>query len=262
MRRNLVWQYYIPYESFDKDMGGTKMPDWAMSGSRSASTYAKHCDADYMLTNKRYFPHLDPRLDSLRIIYDPYFEQFEEILSIDLDMLIHSKCPNIFNTPIDDVAMVHELGIFSGNAKNWLNNVMTPPQHKRGIHAYGKMLFGADWKFPKSYLYPMEEYRYMNGGVQLWSRDGRMKAREHFTSVDHYVLHTRYTEQMYINLQLSQPQFKVTELDTKWNRLSSYQWSRASGTPQPDGYINHFLARSKFHMPEFENTEYSIWQPT
>ena len=60
---------------------------------------------------------------------------------------------------------------------------MTPPQHKRGIHAYGKMLFGADWKFPKSYLYPMEEYRYMNGGVQLWSRDGRMKAREHFTSV-------------------------------------------------------------------------------
>ena len=89
-----------------------------------------------------------------------------------------------------------------------------------------------------------------------------MKAREHFTSVDHYVLHTRYTEQMYINLQLSQPQFKVTELDTKWNRLSSYQWSRASGTPQPDGYINHFLARSKFHMPEFENTEYSIWQPT
>jgi hypothetical protein len=66
---------------------------------------------------------------------------------------------------------------------------------------------------------------------------------------------------MYINLQLSQPQFKVTELDTKWNRLSSYQWKRTNGIPKPDGYINHFLARDKFNMPKLENSELSIWQP-
>ena len=89
---------------------------------------------------------------------------------------------------------------------------------------------------------------------ELWSKEGRLKARKHFTSVDNYILHTRYTEQMYINLQLSQPIFEVTELDTHWNRMP-YQWR--SG---PDGKINHFLARTKFDMPRLEKTELSIWE--
>ena len=27
--KNLIFQYYIPYENFDADMGGAEMPDWA-----------------------------------------------------------------------------------------------------------------------------------------------------------------------------------------------------------------------------------------
>jgi len=112
--------------------------------------------------------------------------------------------------------------------------------------------------FPKSSLYPKEQYRYLNGGLQLWSKEGRAKAKKHFTSVDDYVLHTRYTEQMYINLQLSQSVFNVTELPTEWNRLSSYQWNGK----HPDGKINHFLARTKFNMPKLEHTELSVWKNT
>ena len=96
----------------------------------------------------------------------------------------------------------------------------------------------------------------MNGGLQLWSHDGRLKARKNFTSIDDYVLHTRYTEQMYINLQLSTGLLDVTELDTYWNRMP-YQWNNN----KPDGKINHFLARLKFEMPNLEHTELSIWQP-
>ena len=69
---------------------------------------------------------------------------------------------------------------------------------------------------------------------------------------------TRYTEQMYVNLQLSQPIFNVNELDTSWNRVSSYQWHGG----KPDGKINHFLARAKFNMPKLEHTELSVWQNT
>jgi hypothetical protein len=50
---------------------------------------------------------------------------------------------------------------------------------------------------------------------------------------------------MYVNLQLSQLQFKVYELDTYWNRMP-YQWKNGN----PDGKINHFLARTKFDMPK------------
>ena len=60
---------------------------------------------------------------------------------------------------------------------------------------------------------------------------------------------------MYVNLQLSQPVFNVTEFSTTWNRMP-YQWRG-----KPDGKLNHFLARTKFEMPRLEHTELSIWQP-
>jgi hypothetical protein len=245
--KNLVYQYYIPYEAGDKDIGGASMPDWALSGSASAKSYAAHCGADYMLSHDRLYPHLDPRLESLRLIHDPTFEQYDHILSLDLDMIIATR-ENIFELPIQDIAMAHELGVFTGNSAGWINKIMNHPMEQRGIRAYGRHLFGSDWDFPKSTLYPQEQFRYMNGGLQLWSAAGRLKARENFRCVNHYYAHTRYTEQMYINLQLSQPMFNVTELDTSWNRLA-YQWPGRN----PDGKINHFLGQSKSMMSQYGN---------
>jgi hypothetical protein len=244
--KNLIFQYYIPYESFDADMGGIDMPDWAVAGSENAKKYAEYCGADYLLSHDRWFQHIDPRLDSLRLFYDPKFEEYDNILTLDLDMLITTPY-NIFESfeQDADVSMVHELGVHTGSPSNWMRNVMDAPLYQRGIIAYGQHLFGKDWMFPKSVLYPNERFRYLNGGLQLWTKHGREKAREHFTSVDNYVMHTRYTEQMYVNLQLSQSIFNVNELDTHWNRMP-YQWSGG----QPDGRINHFLARDKFNMPK------------
>lgn len=244
MTNNLIFQYYIPYEANDAHLGGVEMPDWAKAGSKSAKSYAKKCNAQYLLTHDRYFKHLDPRLDALKVVYDPFFDQFDNILSIDLDILIKTD-ENIFDFDIGDIAMVHELGIHQ-SAAGWMRRVMESPGHERGIIAYGKKLFGDDWMFPKSALYPKEKFRYMNGGVQLWSKEGRLKAREHFTSVDHYYMHTRYTEQMYLNLQLSNPVFNVTELDWTWNSLASRQWP----PEHPRGKIQHFINAAKFKMPE------------
>ena len=251
--KNLVFQYYIPYESFDADMGGVELPEWAMAGSRSAKAYAEKYGAEDILDHDRYFDHLDPRLDSTKIVFDDKYDEYDYILCLDLDMLIRADCENIFMVEPEDVAMVHELGVHTGGPAGWMRRVMDAPLYQRGIIAYGKHLFDKDWMFPKSTLYPDERFRYLNGGIQLWSRYGRQKARQYFTSLDDYVLHTRYTEQMYINLQLSQPVFHVTELDTYWNRMP-YQWQG-----KPDGRINHFLARTKFEMPKLEKTELSVW---
>lgn len=257
--KNLIFQYYIPYESFDADMGGKQMPEWAHAGSRSAKAYAEECNAHYVLSHDRFFQHLDPRLDSLRLVYDSFFDDYDNVLCLDLDMLVHENCPNIFQLAgSEDISMVHELGLFQSTSAGWLQKVMNGPLWKRGVIAYGKKLFGDDWSFPKSEMYPQEPFRYLNGGLQMWTKTGRIKARKHFTSVDNYYMHTRYTEQMYINIQLSQSIFKVQELDTSWNRVSSYQWQGG----KPDGKINHFLARAKFDMPKLENTELSKWQGT
>ena len=241
---NLVFQYYMPYEANDAHLGGVEMPSWAKAGSKSAKQYAEQCGAEYILDHDRYFKHLDPRLDALKVIYDPQYDKYDKILSVDLDMLFKTT-ENIFDIPIGDVAMVHELGIHI-SAGGWMKRIMESPGHERGIIAYGKKLFGADWMFPKSKLYPDEKFRYMNGGMQLWSKEGRLKARDLFTSVDHYYMHTRYTEQMYLNLQLSNPTFEVTELDWTWNSLATRQWP----PEKPQGKIQHFINASKFKMPE------------
>jgi hypothetical protein len=61
---------------------------------------------------------------------------------------------------------------------------------------------------------------------------------------------------MYINLQLSQANFIVKELDTYWNRMP-YQWANGN----PDGMINHFLARTKFNMPRlWEKKDASLFR--
>ena len=241
---NLVFQYYMPYEANDAHLGGVEMPSWAKAGSKSAKQYAEQCGAEYVLDHDRYFKHLDPRLDALKVIYDPQYDKYDKILSVDLDMLFKTT-ENIFDIPIGDVAMVHEVGIHI-SAGGWMKRIMESPGHERGIIAYGKKLFGADWMFPKSKLYPDEKFRYMNGGMQLWSKEGRLKARDLFTSVDHYYMHTRYTEQMYLNLQLSNPTFEVTELDWTWNSLATRQWP----PEKPQGKIQHFINASKFKMPE------------
>lgn len=241
---NLIFQYYVPYEANDAYIGGVNMPDWAMAGSKSAKAYSKLCGAEYLLAQDRYFKHLDPRLDALRIVYDPLFDNYDKILSIDLDILLKTK-ENIFDKDIGDIAMVHELGIHTGKSEAWMKKVMESPGHQRGIIAYGKKIFGDSWMFPKSKLYPEEKFRYMNGGVQLWSKEGRLKARKHFTSIDHYYMHTRYTEQMYMNLQLSNPIFNVTELDWTWNSLATRQWD----VHNPKGKFQHFINSSKLMMP-------------
>ena len=143
----------------DKDMGGVELPEWAKAGSRSAQAYAKICGAEYVLDHERYFEHIDPRLDSTKIIFDDKWDEYDNILSIDLDMLISTR-ENIFDVDIGDVAMVHELGVHTGGPGGWMQNVMDKPLYARGIIAYGKHLFGKEWMFPKSVLYPNERFRY------------------------------------------------------------------------------------------------------
>ena len=53
--KNLVFQYYIPYESFDADMGGIRLPEWAHAGSRSAKAYADYCGAEYELSHDTFW---------------------------------------------------------------------------------------------------------------------------------------------------------------------------------------------------------------
>ena len=93
--KNLIFQYYIPYEGNDSRLGGQSMPKWAVKGMESAQKYAKAVGADYLMVHDKYFPELDPRLETLRIHHDPYFEKYDKVLALDVDMTVDTPNEHI-----------------------------------------------------------------------------------------------------------------------------------------------------------------------
>jgi len=105
-----------------------------------------------------------------------------------------------------------------------------------------------DITFKKSSTY-LNEKMYLNGGVVLWSKEGRLKARERFGGMEEIVRYRntlKMNEQPYLNLMLNKHNLEVTEISNEWNRMN-YMWAMGI----PDGKINHFLATHKSRMKEF-----------
>ena len=105
--KNLIYQYYIPYEAGDADIGGVNMPDWAAAGSRSAKAY----NIDYVLQDQ---PILmitpDPfqtnrsKEATARLGYLPIYEKenaftylrsYDQVAIIDSDVYIRPDAPNL-----------------------------------------------------------------------------------------------------------------------------------------------------------------------
>ena len=188
---NLVYQYYLPYP------GEIGKPDWVEIGKKSAEKYSKEIGAEYIYSEEKYMNSVLNVFESFRLFFDESFDCYDKILLLDIDTIVNTK-DNIFDIEIEDVGMVHELGVYNRSA-----------------------VPGA--------LY--------NGGVQVWSKEGRIKARSLFDSKkhDHFHKETGKGETAYLNMMLFHHGFKITELESDWNRLN-FQWSENNHF----GKITHF----------------------
>ena len=241
---NLIYQYYVPYEGMDKDMGGVEMPAWARVGMENAKQYARHVGAEYRIDHDRRRPEIDPRLESVRIYMDEEFDKYNTIVAMDLDMLFQTD-ENIFDIPVSFLGMVHELGVFQGRS-NYVQRKLFDPEMGAVVHA--EKVLSRKIEVPKSSLYPNEHHRYLNGGLQVWTRAGRQMARNMFLSVYDYYQATKNTEQPYLNAMLAATGLPVDELPQEWNSMD-YQWGRFGM-----GKLSHFLNRTKFRMEDFERS--------
>ena len=89
----------------------------------------------------------------------------------------------------------------------------------------------------------------MNGGVVLWSKKGRIKAREKFGGLREmfrYRETLQMNEQPYLNLMINKHNMHVTELPPEWNSMN-YMWRGG----EPKGKIWHFLGTSKRTMKKY-----------
>lgn len=234
MENNLIYQYFLPYTGNNLDIiGSGGLPNWAKIGKASAEEYAKALGVQYEFCEEWKMNAPNQNLESCRVWMDPYFDQFDKVLLLDVDTLIRTRL-NIFKEEIEDIGMVQEGGIAA--PKMYIHNTVAR------LESYGNI------RFPKSKTNP-NEVRYLNGGVQLWSKQGRLKARELWggmSEIERYRKTLRLNEQPYINLMINLHDMKITELDNLWNRMS-YMWAFG----KPDGRINHFLHTTKRLMNEY-----------
>src|SRR5882672_2044948 len=98
--KTLVYQYYI---SQVKD--GTP-PEWVNISVRKFKEYAKKHGSEYIFeTHPRYSSFY---FEHLYLIYKDYFQQFDKILYVDVDVIPENLEENIFDIPFKDIAAVPE----------------------------------------------------------------------------------------------------------------------------------------------------------
>lgn len=239
MSRNLIFQYYVNLEG--------PRPEYVDLSISKFKEYAKHVGAEYLfkdslkfIQGKKPHPH-HIYFEWLRLIYEPYWEQYDKILFVDTDV-IPEKLDNIFDQKIEHVGMVAERHYRGMNGKPGFSR-----KHNQG-------------KWPKLLTFMKEKGHYemhngekfwvvYNSGVMLWSKEGRKMARNRFkiwrewyTQMSNFPCEKQLTlDQPYLNTQLHK--IVVTELPLKWNCYPRVKWDDKK-FPK-DAVFVHYTSKKK-----------------
>ena len=226
--KNLVVQYYL----------GGGMPTWANVSKYSIQKYCERFDIEYEFHGKPIMKDLPaPHFENLFLLYDDKYDEYDNILYLDIDIVDRKMNQNIFDFEVDDVGAVQDrfLVELEGPDKEraaykkltyengWFNFEIDA--HNAIREKYGDF----KWKTSPTYK-PLDQF--VNTGLLLWSKKGREKAKKLFTSVQEYVridfgptpAHKfQGLDQLYINWQFAINDFKITELPREWN---NQEWNK------------------------------------
>lgn len=149
----------------------------------------------------------------LRIIYDPVFEQYDNIAFFDTD-IIPCTDENVFDQHDGDVTIVCESVRGQGSGTNlspWDadSNLFQMIMHKFAMN---------DMPVVASETTRMINY---NSGMVIWSRGARLKARKLFDDWQQFIDDNDPPwlngDQMWLTGQLLKYNFDVNEIDEQWN---------------------------------------------
>jgi len=210
-------------------------PDWSEHSVKSMSAYADKVSAQYMFSRSSTLRGLDENImihryfNILDLIYDKKFEAYDDILYADTDVLADPDAEDIFGIPKAkhiDVVGVPEKAIGDGHPgfmqKRWIN--LYREKYER-------------FNIPIIY----KNVRQVNTGVILFTKKGRLKARERFEywlpwASDLISNTVMDNDQPYLNAMFDKYQFNVMDIDDKWNMPVSW----FNDTPCPKSNFYHF----------------------
>lgn len=240
--KNIIFQYMIT-NGLDKrrsPKGWTGSRDELYKKSSilswdSFNKYAKAVGATHHFTKSRVFTSgcgHDTHLylfEVLRIIYDELFDDFDNVLYVDSDVICNTR-ENIFNL-VDgtfEMAGIYESDIMTGRGICGYNSWDKRPDKRDALKRKLDRV-----KIPMIPTSPPARpscFGMFNTGVMLWTKEGRHKAREKFDDwfefykdgVDHADPFWLNNDQPFISGQIAKHGIKTRLLDQKWNDSPSH----------------------------------------
>lgn len=173
---------------------------------------------------------VDKTYTSLDIIYNPYFDQYDDILFVDTDVYVSENAKNIF-----EIKKESNTDVLSSSVLYYKETYPDYEEHSDILNS--KMVMSTRFS----------EYRYVNTGIILFTKNGRLKAREKWDDwkfpKDHFG--KQFHDECFINHMLNKYDFNVIELSSAWN--FRHKSNRTHGEP----HFYHFIRNTKEFIPDF-----------
>ena len=218
-------------------------PKSVFNSVESVGKYAKKIGVTHEFAKKTELKGLDESISMhlyfniLHLIYDKKFDKYDDILYLDTDIIVDPDAENIFD--IHKNKNVDVMGIYekklgdSGPAFN---------------EYYWKKLFHAKYK---RFNIPIirKNIHQINTGVVLFTKKGRLKARERFDDWIPWAsdpIHRQVldNDQPFLNAMFEKYQFNVMAIDDVWNMPVA--WFITSPCPKSNFY--HFSGGTLNHL--------------
>lgn len=233
--KNAIFQYYLSHNGVGKHGAEypDETPDWAQRSVSYFSKYAENHGADYHFSTDSFVNASDNHFEAIRTYKDPLFDQYDKVLFLDVDVMPHNMDANIFDVDVVDIAGWSE----------WRHpDLAVSVNYRSAAAAIHKRYTAFGAPMVNSSRHP-SDIRMLNTGVLLWSKQGRLKARESFDDHEKWfnyqnpildptldskvVGHSSLClDQVYLNAMLNKFKFNVTELPMEWNRLPTKDENR------------------------------------
>lgn len=252
--KNAIFQYYLQYEGGDtfRKQGmhyeADGVPEWAQYSIKYFTEYAKKHGVDYFYFTDKFVDATSNYFESTRVYKDPFFDQYDKVLYLDVDVMPKNMEANIFDNDVVDIAGWSE----------WKHPDLAVPVTWSASRPLIQRFADFGSSLVQSKTNP-SKIRMINSGVVLWSKQARLKARAQFddhekwfshknalldTTLDSRVVgHSSFClDQPFFNAMWNKNKFDVLELPIEWNRFPTKDENRPCN-------FAHYLQNYRFNIP-------------
>jgi hypothetical protein len=293
MSKNIIFQYLTLADDVDRIRGGIHdktrtqlLKESSEISRKSFEIYAKEIGCEYMFSDEKVFTHDEKHYtadmyECLRVIYDPYFDQFDNVLFADADIVANTK-ENIFDL-VHDEAEIY--GVLESDIKvedkyggynSWDGDHETFNNYVSKFNFHNVPLVPV---IPEAGIGKYESrITILNTGVLIWTKTARLRARKLFDNWKDWVFPERLgnpnyprvhnsieNDQPFISGQLMKHGFEIGTLNQEWNDTPPHykdpnKWIEGNGD-RPCYFLHYTGGHHKYTMIEqYHKNEFPIFR--